>query len=121
MKIAIDCQSPLLQKSLEIFLKKYMSQKDECDFLVSDTRLDSDKRVCFISQDEGAYIKKPFTRAQLVLGVERFFKEPEVSLPKPRPQAKLTLNDKELERKLNLLTHKFTNALVETIKTHYEK
>ena len=36
MKIAIVCESELLQKSLEIYLKEYLSSLSDCDFVISD-------------------------------------------------------------------------------------
>ena len=36
MKIAVECKSPLLQKSLELFLEQYLSSVKQCDIVVRD-------------------------------------------------------------------------------------
>lgn len=118
MKIAIMCESPLLQKALQSFLKKYLTTTKNCDFIISDRKIDSNKPICLISQAQDAHIKKPFTRAQLILGVERFFKE---SQQNKEQITKPTEIDSELEKKIYQLTHRFAKAIIETIKEHYEK
>ncbi|MDQ7059640.1 MAG: hypothetical protein Q9M43_00305 [Sulfurimonas sp.] len=58
MKIAVECKSPLLQKSLEMFLVKYLSSRKLCDILIRDTQCLNEERCFYISGTEDADLKK---------------------------------------------------------------
>ncbi len=73
MKIAIECESPLLQKSLELFLKNYIVDIDSCEFVVSDHVI-RDKVYFLISQDKDARLKVPFTKDRLMGTLATFYK-----------------------------------------------
>ncbi len=73
MKIAIECDSPLLQKSLELFLKKYIVDIDVCEFIVSDHVI-SDKVYFLVSQDKNARLRVPFTKDKLMGTLADFYK-----------------------------------------------
>jgi len=62
MKIKVDCDSPLLQESLEIFLKEFIS---EDGVVISDNPQKGD---IIIGED----IKKPFSKTSLLLQLEQF-------------------------------------------------
>ncbi len=74
MKIAIECDSPLLQKSLELFLKKYIVDIDSCEFIVSDHVINNGKVYFLISQDKNARLKVPFTKDKLMGTLATFYK-----------------------------------------------
>lgn len=65
MKIAVECQSPLLQKSLELFLSKYLSSSKKCDIIVKDSECYGDKRCFYISSEPNADLIKPFSNLSL--------------------------------------------------------
>ncbi len=68
MKVAIECTSPLLQKSLEMFLKPYLSSLKQCDVVLRDYQVDDDNhRSLYIASSDDADIKKPFSEAELKL------------------------------------------------------
>lgn len=73
MKVAIECRSPLLQKSLENFLDGHLSSPHSCDILLSDEPLDREN-LLRIGSDENADILKPFSKSQLFLKLEQFYK-----------------------------------------------
>lgn len=73
MKVAIECRSPLLQKSLENFLDGHLSSPHSCDILLSDESLDREN-LLRIGSDETADILKPFSKSQLFLKLEQFYK-----------------------------------------------
>jgi len=73
MKVAIECRSPLLQKSLENFLVGHLSSPHSCDILLSDEALDREN-LLRIGSDESADIIKPFSKSQLFLKLEQFYK-----------------------------------------------
>ncbi len=65
MKVKVKCNSPLLQKTLEYYLKKYL---DENGVLITD---DFEKDGIIIGKD----IKKPFTKSSLLLQLEKLIKK----------------------------------------------
>jgi len=73
MKIAIECRSPLLQKSLENFLEGHLSSPHSCDLLLSDESLDREN-LLRIGSDAEADIIKPFSKSQLLLKLEQYYK-----------------------------------------------
>jgi len=94
MKVKIDCDSPLLQKSLEYFLKEYI---DENGIIISDNPQKGDIII-------GKDIKKPFTKISLLLQLEKIIK------PK-----------KSFEEELDLLIENFKKDLKNLIKDYYGK
>ena len=94
MKVKIDCDSPLLQKSLEYFLKNYL---DENGIIISDNPQKGDIVI-------GKDITKPFTKNTLLLQLEKILK--------PR---------KNFEEELDKLLEKFKNDLKNLIKDYYGK
>ena len=74
MKVAIECRSPLLQKSLENFLDGHLSSPHSCDLLLSDEDLPDRENVLRIGSDEDADIIKPFSKSQLFLKLEQFYR-----------------------------------------------
>jgi len=75
MKIAVQCNSPLLQKSLEIFLEKYLCSVNRCDVVIRDEECLNEERCFYIGNNESADLKKPFSKAQLILALERRYDE----------------------------------------------
>ena len=96
MKVKIDCDSPLLQESLEIFLKDFI---DEKGIIISDN---PDKGEIIIGKD----IKKPFTKISLLIQLEKLIKV-----------------DKKLsfEEELDRLIEEFSYKLKNLIKDYYGK
>ena len=74
MKVAIECRSPLLQKSLENFLDGHLSSPHSCDLLLSDEKLLDRENALRIGSDEDADIMKPFSKSQLFLKLEQFYR-----------------------------------------------
>jgi len=75
MRLFIRCKSPLLQKTLDLYLKEYKTDDISiCDFCVSDVKI-KNKRTFIIAKD----IKHPFTKENLIrelksfLNKERYF------------------------------------------------
>lgn len=71
MKIAVQCESPLLQRSLELFLQPYLTTFKQCDVVVRDRRVEEvTKPQLVVSNDDGD-LAKPFSRSQLMLALEQ--------------------------------------------------
>ncbi|WP_345980630.1 hypothetical protein [Sulfurimonas sp. HSL3-2] len=132
MKVAVKCESPLLQKSLELFLSRYLSPLKSCDIVISDQRLDIDKKLIYISNDEDADLQKPFSKSQLILALEKLVKNDKerkniLSLvddieQKDEEQDSLDrLDFKFLEDRIEKLTKEYQENLLKTIRAFYEK
>lgn len=72
MKIALICDSLLLDRSLEMYLKDYLTSYKLCDFVVATQMIESQKPVFLIGDFEGAHLKIPFTREILFQELETF-------------------------------------------------
>jgi len=95
MKIRIECDSPLLQETLEIYLKEFLSKNGQ---IISDNPKKGDIII-------GKDIKKPFTKASLLIQLEKIF-----NLPK-----------KNFEKELDKLIDDFATNLKNLIKEFYGK
>jgi len=97
MKFKIDCDSPLLQESLEIFLKNYL---DENGIIISDNE---ERGKIIIGKD----IKKPFTKTSLILQLEKILNQ--------------KLENKTFEEKLDEILENFKKEIKNLIKEYYAK
>lgn len=70
MKIAIQCESPLLQQSLELFLAGHLTSLKQSELVIRDVPVEDDAHALWISTDPNADVKKPFSRSQLMLAIE---------------------------------------------------
>lgn len=118
MKLAIICDSPLLDRCLEYYLREHVTSYRQCDFIVSDKPLKVDKPLCLISTSQDAYIPKPFTRTQLILGLEAFFKS--LKLRPPFDEISEGHQDFALKKRIEEATSRFSQELYWMITEHYE-
>ncbi|GAB6045310.1 hypothetical protein JCM11957_09080 [Caminibacter profundus] len=93
MKLKIECESPLLQKTLEYYLKEYI---DDNGVIITDNY---EKEGIIIGKD----IIKPFTKSTLLLQLEKLIKKP------------------SFEEELDKLFDNFKNDLKKLIKDYYGK
>ena len=127
MKIAVECQSPLLQKSLELFLSKYLCSSKKCDILVRDTECLDDKRCFYISTKENADLVKPFSKSQLILALEKrhkeLYEEREVQTPSTQEfqDEDERMDFSILERRIETLTYEYQQNILRAVKAFYEK
>lgn len=110
MKIAVKCDSLLLEKSLNIFLEPYIVPKKQCDFIVSDYEFKSDKPLFLIGSPN---LPKPFSKVQLLNALQKF------NLPIDSKKRQEKFSD-TLEEKIDILTQEFRENLIKTIRNHYE-
>jgi len=97
MKLKINCDSPLLQESLEIFLKDFLSEEG---IVISDN---PEKGTIIIGED----IKKPFTKTSLLLQLEKLFN--------------IKSQKSSFEEELDKLIDEFSQNLKNLIKEYYGK
>ena len=96
MKVALVCESPLLKKSLELYLKENVSTYEVCDFVISDRAVKSKKPVLFIGKREDAVLKVPFSKAEVLSKAQQFYMR---HLPESADSDKVALD--EVLAKLN--------------------
>jgi len=113
MKVALVCESPLLKKSLEIYLKEHISDYESCDFVITDRAVKSKKPVLFIGKRENATLKTPFTKEQVLSKTQRFYNQ---------HLAEETQEDKEmLEKVLVQLNKKHKEKIEKIIREFHAK
>ena len=124
MKVAVQCESALLQRSLELFLEGHLSSLKQCDVVLRDKKIMDSHHTLYISDGDDADLKKPFSRSQLFVALEAFYKkivdvesiqayDEEVELSKGRD---FTL----LEERIDQLTQEYKQNLLRVIKAFYE-
>jgi len=124
MKVAVQCESALLQRSLELFLETHLSSLKQCDVVIRDKKVMDSHHSLYISGTDDCDIKKPFSRSQLYLALENYYKkmvhvqeikayDNEVENPKVKD---LSI----LEERIDLLTQEYKNNLMKLVKAFYE-
>ncbi len=124
MKIAAQCSSPLLQKSLELFLDKHLSSYNKCDIVVRDEPCLDDDRCFYIGSDEKADLKKPFSKSQLILALEKRYAilNPEENIVINNIQKIDPAMDFDiLEKRIESLTQEYQSNIIRAVKAFYEK
>jgi hypothetical protein len=94
----VECNSPLLQYTLEYLLKEYLHENG---IVITDN---PEKNGIIIGKD----IKKPFTKTSLLLQLEKI-----LSIKNVKKES--------FEEKLDFLLDDFKNKLINLIKEHYGK
>jgi len=121
MKISILCDSLLLKNSLEIFLKDYIASYKNCDIVISDKKIQTDKYIVLINSSKEADIQIPFSKSTLLMDLKKIYENSILGKNKI-----VTYEDSEkmiwkLERKIDKLTLDFRENLINTIREFYEK
>jgi hypothetical protein len=109
LKVLIDCNSPLLQKSLEIFLKDSATKESDYDFLISDKVIECKKPLFLISNTLDSNIEKPFSKNRLQKELNLFY----------QVVNRKESGDLKLRRELESITQQFVDKLLSKIKEHY--
>ena len=126
MKVAIQCDSPLLQRSLELFLEGQLSSVRQCDILIRDKEIRDEKHPTFvIGLGESADLVKPFSKAQLLHALSRKFDslkdEPDVSAQENTSRDEEKVGFEILERHIEKLTREYQENILKAIRAFYEK
>jgi len=125
MRVAVECQSPLLQKSLELFLEKYLTSIKQSDIIIRDVACINDSRCFFISSESGADLVKPFSKSQLIIELEKKYNNlhPKTVQPTETPLKKDTssMDFSILENRIEALTQEYQANILRAVKAFYEK
>lgn len=132
MRIGVSCESPLLQRSLELFLQGHLSSLKSCDCIVKDHESDANstqKPVLRIGSDKEADIIKPFSKSQLFYALEQFYKaqHPQKTVHEHAVKAQSdhvlptyeSMDFELLERRIDTLTQEYKQGIIRAIKAFY--
>jgi len=118
LKIALACQSILLEKSLEVFLKNHIAPYKQCDFVISDRNIEINKPLFNIGIEKADLIM-PFSRSTLMLKLENFYDNLYKNTSTDKSQNN-EIKNQELEKKITKLTDTFRDDLLNVIKEYYD-
>ncbi|MDL0088373.1 hypothetical protein [Campylobacter gastrosuis] len=110
MKISFECDCILLQKTLLLFCQEFIAYNSECDFIVSDRRLNTQKPL-FLIGESGSHLALPFTKKALVENLKEFYSAIQVKGVKESKKG-------DFNAELDLILANFKADLVELFKRH---
>jgi len=124
MKVAVQCESPLLQRSIELFLQNHLSSLKQCDVVIRDKKILDSYHSLFVSSDDDADIKKPFSSSGLHLALEKFYNKI-VNIESVKAyDEEIQMSSQDpyllLEEKIDALTQDYKNKLLQVVKEFYE-
>ena len=122
MKVAVICNSLLLRKSLEIFLRDRLSSQSGCDFVVSDRALEVDKPVFLITREKDTNLAKPFSKTRLVKALDEYYKSIGGIIEEEKAviaESEVVMADSgEMEQKIRKLTDDFVSGLMQVFREY---
>ncbi|EJB5888579.1 ornithine carbamoyltransferase [Campylobacter coli] len=71
MKISLECQDLIIEKALELFLKEHLVMKKDCDFIISDEKISTQKPL-FIIAKNSPFLSLPFSKEALMNSLNEF-------------------------------------------------
>lgn len=126
MKVAIQCDSPLLQRSLELFLEGHLTSYRQCDILIRDKDIHDENHPTFIvGSNASADLIKPFSKAQLLHALTQKFESlkqtPAAAKEESAPKSEEGVSFEILERHIEKLTLDYQENILKAIRAFYEK
>ncbi len=106
-----------MQKSMEMFLKDYLSASRQCDIVLRDEKCLNDVRCFYVSTKKDADLVKPFTKAQLIFALEKKYKTLQQTVEKDAD----SLSFEVLEKRIAYLTQEYQDNILKAVKAFYEK
>lgn len=117
VKVCVMCDSLLVKKSVEMFLKDYVSDYKSCNLVISDREREVDKPVVLLGAEEGMGIPRPYTRSSLLLFMDKYQKQMEGK----KALGELLDEEREpLEAVLEKLAAKFAKEVAQAVRNHME-
>jgi len=121
MKVAVECKSPLLQKSLEVFLARYLSPTKKSDIIIRDIECLNDERCFYVSSDNTADLVKPFSKSQLILALEKRYKKLYKNSHEEYDEVPhATIDFEILEKRIQYLTTEYQQNILKAVRAFYE-
>jgi len=128
MRVAVQCDSPLMQRSLELFLEGHLSSRRQCEILIRDKHITDDEYPTFIiTSDEQSDLVKPFSKAQLLDSLHsklEILKTPSALQPS-LVEIEAPTDDRVgfeiLEHHIEKLTRDYQANILKAVRAFYEK
>lgn len=118
MKISFECDCVLLEESLRLFLRDFISPRKDCDFIVADRKIETKKPV-FVIAEHSPHLQIPFSKEALVSALEEFYSAIQFSEPAAPSHtsafafaAAVQQNGSNLELEVSNLIDKFKEELL---------
>ena len=128
MKVSVQCDSPLLQRSLELFLEGHLTSLRHCDIVIRDKNIRDEEHPTFvIGVNSEADLVKPFSKAQLfhalAQAIENHKNAPVVKTESVPSEEDLTdgVSFEILERHIDKLTREYQANILKAVRAFYEK
>jgi hypothetical protein len=119
MKIALKCNSLLLEKALKKFLSQYIVSEEKANILITDNKIESSLPIFRIGyNDSSADLQKPFSRSQLMIKLEE-----KLNTIKQKEELATTImtDDDSIENEIEKLTKQFVKDLLKIFKKYSDK
>ena len=71
MKLSLECKYLIIEKYLELFLKEHLVMKKDCDFIISDEKISTQKPL-FIIAKNSPFLSLPFSKEALMNSLNEF-------------------------------------------------
>ena len=71
MKISLEFKDLIIEKALELFLKEHLVMKKDCDFIISDEKISTQKPL-FIIAKNSPFLSLPFSKEALMNSLNEF-------------------------------------------------
>ena len=118
MKISFECDCVLLEESLKLFLRDFISLRKDCDFIVADRKIETKKPV-FVIAEHSPHLQIPFSKEALISALEEFYSAIQFSEPAASSHtstfafaAAVQQNGSNLELEVSNLIDKFKEELL---------
>ena len=127
MKVAVACESPLLQRALELFLEGRLSSQRHCDIVVRDHEMHNDEHLSLIiGTTQKVDLQKPFSKAQLFHALGKKLdvtKQAPVldSFTEAQEEEETQVSFDILERHFEKLTREYQSNILKAVRAFYEK
>ena len=125
MKISFECDCILLEESLRLFLRDFISPRKDCDFIVADKKVEAKKPV-FVIAEHSPHLKIPFSKEVLISALEEFYSAIQFSEPVAPSRANApafvikeeaaSQNGSNLELEVSNLIDKFKEELLAVLR-----
>jgi len=128
MKVSVQCESPLLQRSLELFLEGHLTSLRHCDIVIRDKNVrDINHSTFVIGSHAGADLIKPFSKAELFHALTHRIGELKAAplvITEPKlsdAEGQLPVSFEILEHHIDKLTREYQANILKAIRAFYEK
>ena len=138
MKVAVQCESPLLQRAFEHFLEGHLTALKQSEIVIRDRKVDDGRQMILVDSSAEADLRKPFSRSQLMMVLENRLQEsasveqirqlteemeaaPGHAEASPALKESGGLDFSVLEKRIDKLTREYQQNVLEAVRAFYER